>query len=125
MNNRILVSGDHANLLSASVEKDPASLLLVDKADLADALIRALTAQTVVKFSYVKKDGTVREAYGSISSLIIPVNHMPKAERWAIEKDNPSPLSLGLRQAHDLNYFDLTQMEWRKVTFARLLTVEV
>ena len=56
------------------------------------------------RFTYYKKDGSKRTALGTRSSVLIPVNKMPKCplnnEEWE-------------ERARTIPYFDLDQHEWR------------
>jgi hypothetical protein len=55
----------------------------------------------VVRFSFYKKDGTIREARGTLCPLLIPADKMPKGTR---ETDSP---------ASSVAFFDLDKNEWR------------
>jgi hypothetical protein len=67
--------------------------------------------KTTVEFSYVKNDGTVRKAKGTLKTSLIPENKRPKNEDDA---NTPEKLS----------YFDLDKGQWRSVS-KRTSTIEV
>ena len=63
--------------------------------------LREWLRKGVVTFSYWKKDGTIREAKGTLNDLFIPLDKRPKGN---------TPPSGGWGA---LNYFDLDRNDWR------------
>lgn len=63
-----------------------------------DALRRAM-ASGVARFLYLKKDGDVREARGTLCPALIPTDRRPRGLR------SPSP--------EVFTYFDKDRTEWR------------
>ena len=57
----------------------------------------------IYRFSYFKKDGSIREAVGTLNPELIPTDKMPVT-------DNPSPVTPNYST---FNYFDLSKNEWR------------
>ena len=57
----------------------------------------------VWRFSYFKKDGSIREARGTLNPLLIPENKMP---RNGFETDNGTP-------AGTFAYYDIDAGDWR------------
>ena len=55
----------------------------------------------IFRFSYFKKDGSIREAYGTLNPDLIPTEHLPKEQE--IKNQN----------FEILNYFDLNRNDWR------------
>ena len=61
----------------------------------------------VWRFSYFKTDGTIREARGTLSPLLIPADKLPGASH---QRNGES----GLRQeGQTFTYFDLDKQGWR------------
>ena len=58
---------------------------------------------TFARFSYFKKDGSIREARGTLNPLLIPENKMP---RNGFETDNGTP-------AGTFAYYDIDAGDWR------------
>ena len=55
----------------------------------------------IFRFSYFKKDGSIREAYGTLNPDLIPTEHLPKEQE--IKNQN-----------FDIfNYYDLSAAGWR------------
>ena len=63
----------------------------------------------VVTFTYVKKDGSLREAKGTLNDLLIPTDKLPKGTGTA--EPNYSSLS----------YFDLERQDWRSFNVAEFV----
>ena len=63
---------------------------------LRDALTRG-----VVRFSYWKRDGSLREARGTLSQLLIPTDDLPKGV------PNPNPCYSSIA------YYDIDKKAWR------------
>jgi len=67
------------------------------------------------RFTYYKKDGTIRTALGTRSPSLIPVNKMPKCpldnEEWE-ERIKAVP------------YFDLERQEWRSFSVLNFVKLE-
>lgn len=57
----------------------------------------------VWRFSYIKKDGSIREARGTLKPALIPENKMP---RNGFETDNGTP-------AGTFVYYDIDAEDWR------------
>ena len=55
----------------------------------------------IVTFSYMKKDGSIREAKGTLNHLLIPTDKLPKGTSTA--KPNFSSVA----------YYDLERQDWR------------
>ena len=68
---------------------------------------REALKQGVATFSYFKKDGTIREAKGTLSELLIPEDDRPK--------NNDPSLQGGARGRlfHIFTYYDLDRKAWR------------
>lgn len=58
------------------------------------------------RFTYYKKDGTARTALGTRSSVLIPIDKMPKG-------DMSDGAALRERDCLTIPYFDLEKNEWR------------
>ena len=63
----------------------------------------------VVTFTYMKKDGSLREAKGTLNDLLIPTDKLPKGTGTA--EPNYSSLS----------YFDLERQDWRSFNVAEFV----
>jgi hypothetical protein len=67
------------------------------------------------RFTYYKKDGTIRTALGTRSPSLIPVNKMPKCpqnnEEWE-------------ERAKSIPYFDLERQEWRSFSVLNFVKLE-
>ena len=61
---------------------------------------RAKLATSIYRFSYMKKDGTIREAVGTLCSDYIPTDKLPKGTAKTINYES-------------FSYFDLLKNEWR------------
>ena len=61
---------------------------------------RAKLATGIYRFSYMKKDGSIREAVGTLSDAFIPTDRLPKG---TAEPNNYESFS----------YFDVLKNEWR------------
>ena len=64
---------------------------------------RAKLATGIYRFSYMKKDGSIREAIGTLCDAFIPTEKIPVT-------GNPSPVTPNYET---FNYFDLVKNEWR------------
>lgn len=71
-----------------------------------DALIAELHRREC-RFLYLKKDGTVREAHGTLATHLIPTDRRPKGRR------TPPPSVL--------TYFDKDRTAWRCLRRERLI----
>ena len=63
--------------------------------------LRKWLSEGIVTFSYWKKDGSIREAKGTLNELLIPLDQRPKG----------SPLATPNYDA--VSYFDLDKQGWR------------
>ena len=67
------------------------------------------------RFTYYKKDGTIRTALGTRSPSLIPVNKLPKCpqnnEEWE-------------ERAKSIPYFDLEKQEWRSFSVLNFVKLE-
>ena len=61
---------------------------------------RAKLSCGIYRFSYMKKDGTIREAIGTLNSEYIPTDKLPKGTAKIINYES-------------FSYFDLLKNEWR------------
>ena len=61
--------------------------------------LKARLKKGPVNFFFEKKDGTLREAVGTVNETLIPVEHLPKNLK------EPSPLVV--------NFYDLENKGWR------------
>ncbi len=68
-----------------------------------DDLWKNLHGSTGVHFSFMKLDGTIRQAYGTLHEKLIPEDMMPK---------DPSANQVG----DNLKYFDLEKNAWRSLS---------
>ena len=71
--------------------------------------LRKWMSTSIVTFSYWKKDGTIREARGTLDLQRIPADKHPKGNQSA--KVNHSIV----------NYFDLDKQEWRSFSADRFI----
>ena len=62
---------------------------------------RAQLASGVYRFSYLKKDGTVREARGTLDFARIPEDQLPKGSESSLVNGSV------------VNYFDIEKAAWR------------
>lgn len=67
-----------------------------------DVLHRNLHGTTPVNFSYMKKDGTMRDAIGTLHMDLIPEDLRPKDSSTNFVGEN-------------LKYFDLEKNDWRSL----------
>ena len=56
----------------------------------------------IFRFSYFKKDGSIREAYGTLSPELIPTEHLPKGSENSDNVDYDT-----------FAYYDLSAAGWR------------
>ena len=56
----------------------------------------------LVCFTYLKKDGTIREAKGTLCPVLVPVDKWPKGDGKAVKHNEAI-----------INYYDLDRQEWR------------
>ena len=64
---------------------------------------RGWLQSTTVTFSYWKKDGSIREAHGTLCPDLIPESQHPKSNPSIHHSINPSII----------NYYDLSRQAWR------------
>lgn len=64
--------------------------------------LRKRLAGGAIRFYFEKKDGTLREAVGTLQPGLIPYEHLPKGEREA------SPMVV--------NFYDLQKSAWRSLS---------
>jgi len=57
----------------------------------------------VVKFTYFKKDGSIRQAIGTTNLFFVPLSQMPKT--LVVDRKN--------KCYNTITYFDLEKQEWR------------
>jgi hypothetical protein len=67
------------------------------------------------RFTYYKKDGSTRSAFGTLSSSLIPIDKLPKSpiniEKWEdVVKSIP--------------YFDLDKNEWRSFSVLNFVSLD-
>ena len=76
--------------------------------------LREYLSRGIVRFTYVKKDGTLREARGTNNHDIIPPSKMPKGVL-------ARQVALGLKQPNyrSVPYYDLDKEEWRAFDVSR------
>ena len=65
---------------------------------------RSWLSNHVVKFSYFKQDGSIREAMGTTNTFFIPFDKRPKGDMSD---------GMGIEQYKTIPYFDLDKKEWR------------
>ena len=65
---------------------------------------RTLLSSGIYRFSYIKSDGTIREAFGTLDPEIIPSDKWPSG--------NPSPITRTPSYA-TFAYYDIFKNEWR------------
>ncbi len=67
------------------------------------------------RFTYYKKDGSIRTALGTRSSVLIPTDKLPKCpqdnEEWE-------------ERAKAIPYFDLEKMEWRSFSVLNFVSLD-
>jgi hypothetical protein len=78
------------------IEKDP----FMFNIDL-ETLREALSGSTPVHFSYFKKDGTLRNATGTLNEGLIPEEMKPK--------------DASINCGNNLKYYDLEKSDWRSL----------
>ena len=61
---------------------------------------RNMLSKGIYRFSYMKKDGTIREATGTLSNAFIPTDKLPKGTAKIINYET-------------FSYYDLVKNEWR------------
>lgn len=74
---------------------------MVTRAKSAKQLAKALTSNATFTFSFVKKNGDLRQAVGTTRTTLIPKELRGK-------KSTPT--------ANSVNFFDLNKNEWRSVS---------
>ena len=89
------------------IRKNGMSLSAALKCAWANAKLRAAMASRIVKFYFVKVDGTTREAYGTLKADIVP------ATQDSGRKPNPSVQV----------YYDCEKEAWRCYKRANLLRI--
>ena len=72
--------------------------------------LREDLSKGAVKFSYMKKDGSVREAFGTTNMNFIPIEQQPSDPDYI---GNPN----------QIRYYDLDKKEWRSFISDNLETV--
>jgi len=72
-----------------------------------EILRKSLQGSTPVNFSYFKKDGTLRNAYGTLYEKFIPENMRSK--------------DLSANNGDNLKYYDLDKKNWRSLPKGCLL----
>lgn len=60
----------------------------------------------ILRFEFIKKDGTRRTALGTLHPLLIPEDKMPKGVK-------PKPLELHADDFKAMPFFDIVKQEWR------------
>jgi hypothetical protein len=65
--------------------------------------LREILQMEKARFEYKKRDGTLREAYGTLQYVFIPENKQPKE-------------SIDERDFKNFRYFDLEKNEWRSIS---------
>ena len=80
--------------------------------------LRQWLRQGVVQFTYVKQDGTLREAHGTLNPDVIPDDQQPTGKQQALIDD-------GLQQPNwkSINYYDLDKAAWRSLRAANLVAI--
>lgn len=69
------------------------------------------------RFTYYKKDGTIRTALGTRAASLIPLDKMPKG-------DMSDGAALWENNAEKINYFDLDKNEWRSFKVLNFVKLE-
>jgi len=69
-----------------------------------DTLYKSLCGSTPVSFSFMKKDGKIRNAIGTLHESLIP-------EEW-----KPKDPSINYANGDNLKYFDLEKNAWRSLS---------
>ena len=59
----------------------------------------------IVRFRFIKKDGSIRDAKGTTNLVLIPSDKWPKGEEQS-QRQRQS-------QCQTINYFDLDRNDWR------------
>ena len=72
-------------------------------------LLRAKMRYGIAHFTYLKADGTLREAFGTLSQALIPADKLPHQQRE--------------RRPDVFTYYDLERMAWRSFITSRLLEI--
>lgn len=70
-----------------------------------DELREGLHSDSAFEFEFVKKDGTIRDAVGTLNDSLIPTEHK------LIDDPSTGPINTG----GTLRYFDLEKTAWRAV----------
>jgi hypothetical protein len=76
-----------------------------------NALRENLKGSTPVYFSYLKKDGSVRNALGTINQKLIPLEF-----RFSKDELNPNFL-IENELSTNVKYFDLEKNGWRSISY--------
>lgn len=63
--------------------------------------LKKMLAKGVVHFNFEKKDGTIREAYGTRNPEMIPIKDIPKGTE---------------SNSKAVNFYDVQKGEWRSVS---------
>ena len=75
---------------------------------------RRALSRGVVRFSYFKQDGDIREARGTLCPTLIPFDKLPKEkllEGWVDERPNYKSIP----------YYDLDRCEWRAFSITKFI----
>ncbi len=78
---------------------------------------RDALANGFARFTYYKKDGSIRTALGTRSSVLIPTDKLPKG-------DMSDGAATWEDSAKAIPYFDLEKMEWRSFSVLNFVSLD-
>jgi hypothetical protein len=78
-------------------------------------LFRDTLSNSFARFTYYKKDGTLRTALGTRSPLLIPADKAPKCPQTKEEWEE---------RAKSIPYFDLEKREWRSFNVLNFVSLD-
>ena len=76
---------------------------------------RDALANGFARFTYYKKDGTTRTALGTRSSVLIPIDKLPKGQLEINEREDI---------VKSIPYFDLDKNEWRSFSVLNFISLD-
>jgi hypothetical protein len=93
-------------------QQKPQELLLIftltNKRNIMSLFLANFKSQlqtSIVKFQYVKKDGTIGEGFGTTNIMVIPQEKRPKGVM--------SDEALAVKNSQTVSYYDLKKQGWR------------
>jgi hypothetical protein len=108
MNKKFLVSMVYATSFNLTPS--------VETPDVLHTGLKDMLKAGIVKFTYEKKDGTQRNAIGTLNALHIPASDLPQSEGGAASEPKPD-------NPNTQKYYDLEAKAWRMFTISKLIAV--